>query len=190
MERGKIESEKTVLLDMDGVVADFVSAACRLFGKNPEAEHARLNPDTGWDFFDAWGLTASDFWQQIDLAGESFWTGIKPESWAIDLYDRLSSLAPVYFCSSAALTPSAWSGKIKWLRAFVGIGHFNDVVLTTHKHLLARHTNCLIDDNQDNVDSFAAWGGKSILFPRLWNKSKFSSLDEVMKEVQKWLRAS
>ena len=182
------EPGRTILLDMDGVVADFVSAACVLFGKDPRAEHSRLTSERGWNFFADWGYTPTDFWAGIDRAGEDFWIGIKPEPWASHLYDGLRTLAPVYFCSSAALTPSAWSGKIKWLREFVGIGHFNDVVLTTHKHLLARPTNCLIDDNQDNIDAFERFGGKTILFPRLWNKrGNKGHPDEIIEEVRQWL---
>lgn len=184
--KGAEVGEKTILLDMDGVCADFVSSACLLFGRDPIAEHAKI---CGWDFFVHWGLTASDFWQRIDMVGEPFWTAIKPEPWGMLFYDSLRAMAPVYFCSSAALSPSAWSGKIKWLREFVGIGHFNNVVLTPHKHLLARPTNCLIDDSEENVEAFKRLGGKAILFPRLWNKGHLGEHREqtIVEEVQEWL---
>lgn len=177
--------EKTILVDMDGVVTDFVSGVYRLFGKDLAA-----NPVVTWNFFEAWDLTAMDFWGEIDRAGEAFWVGLQPYPWAQELFDFCRSQAPVYFCSSAALSPFAWSGKIRWIRAWVNHHGYNDIVLTTHKHLLARPTNFLIDDNDDNVTTFRKHGGPAALFPQGWNSARElvgKRLECVKDEVIQWL---
>lgn len=180
-------SEKTILLDMDGVVVDFVGGCCEAFDQDPASLDGWMDSGRGWRFFEAWGLTESDFWATIDRQGESFWEYLQPLPWARQLFDGLTQLAPVYFCSSAALTPYAWSGKVKWLREFVGIGHFNDIVLTTHKHLLARPSNCLVDDNEANEKAFLLAGGHAVLFPQRWNRRAGHDIELAMEEVERWV---
>ena len=44
-----------IFLDMDGVVADFVGAACKVHGKEVEGVGC-------WNFFEKWGISEDEFW--------------------------------------------------------------------------------------------------------------------------------
>lgn len=180
---------KKILLDMDGVIVDFFGGVCELFGKNKFSEYGKLNAQNGWEFYKQWGATDSDFWGMIDMKGEEFWTSLKPERWAKQFYEGLTALAPVYFCSSGAINPVAWSGKIRWIRSWLRQPRFNNVVLTAHKELLALPTNCLVDDHIENVRKFREGGGRAILFPRNWNQPiSFHTVDLILEEVEQWVK--
>lgn len=60
-----------IYLDMDGVLCDFVGAACKLHGRDPATV-------THWNFFKDWGMTAEEFWRPIHEAGEDFWANLEP----------------------------------------------------------------------------------------------------------------
>ena len=112
---------KNILLDLDGVCADFFSAALD-----------RLNHATGksitydkymeypcYEMESKFGLTRDEFWSIIDRG--RFWQDLKPFYWTKDLYRMLSSIAPVTIASS----PSPWlecvPQKLLWVKDYLGL---------------------------------------------------------------------
>lgn len=160
----------SIFLDMDGVICDFISTACRVVG----ADQKQV---TSYDIPTGFGMTDSDFWQMIDDHGESFWSGLPAYSYLQGLVDLISQYDSQWHIAS---TPSIYhrssSGKVKWLQKHLGIS-FRRYVLTPNKELLARPGAVLIDDNSHTIDKFNQSMKKSfgiekehgILFPQQWN---------------------
>jgi 5'(3')-deoxyribonucleotidase len=155
-----------ILLDMDGVIADFVSASLEV-AKIP-LTHDEVNM---WDYYKPY-MTEKEFWTSIDTEPE-FWRNIKPYPWAKRIVELCRSIAPTYFCSSPSQHHVSASDKILWLRTHGFMEHDkNDYLLTSHKWMAAGPGRILIDDSTHNVDSFNARGGLGLTFPQPWNEGR------------------
>lgn len=153
------------LLDMDGVLADFVTPSLTAAGV-PLGHDDCLS----WNYFAPF-MTEAEFWRKID-AVEGFWDNIEPYSWASELVQMCESIAPVYFCSAPAKHPSCASAKIQWLKKHGLMEECDDnYLLTKHKWMAAGRNRVLIDDGDHNVEAFIKQGGNAITFPQPWNSS-------------------
>lgn len=154
-----------IFLDMDGVLADFVTASLAATGV--PLEHDEVD---SWDYFTPF-MSEMEFWRKID-AVDGFWDQIKPYPWASSLVEMCELVAPVYFCSSPSPHHVSASAKIKWLRDY-GLMAKDDsnYVLTSHKHLLAGPRRVLIDDGEHQLEAFSKAGGIGIRFPQPWNSA-------------------
>jgi 5'(3')-deoxyribonucleotidase len=169
-----------ILVDMDGVICDWCGAACEAFGKNLD-DVLNVQPAGHFGIEVGLGVSRDELWSRLDGIGEKFWSDkIKPYSWATQLYSACCKMAPTYFLTSPSIHAVSAGGKIKWLREFTGDHKFRDYVLTTHKHLLAKPSNVLIDDDDEKVASFRNAGGKAILFPQRWN-ARFDDFQKLGK---------
>ena len=171
----KIEA---IYLDMDGVLADFVTAS--LGAACIPLTHKTV---TEWDYFQQY-MSEKEFWSRIDKC-EGFWFNLKQYEWAGQLANFCRNIAPVIYCSSPSLNPDCASAKIQWLRENGLMGwNENNYILTKYKDHLASPTRVLIDDSPHNLQAFAAAGGIAIQFPQPWNTNIQSQLDDPFKHVQ------
>jgi len=166
-----------ILLDMDGVVADFGRGNAALFG----VDYASLpkNGDGAYRFWEMLGVSEEEFWAKQREAGASHWETLPvlPRSHA--LYAFCTSIAPTFFCTAYTRDADCTTGKIRWLRGFTGMADVDNLVLTRHKYLLASPTKVLIDDTMFNVDDFRKHGGRAILYPAVWNANSMFANDPV-----------
>ena len=157
----------TVLLDCDGVLANFV-------GRAIEAAHLPITHEevSRWNFFDEF-MTVQEFWECVD-ADPDFWTDLDPYPWARELVDAIRSLRfDIVITTSPSRNPSSASGKLFWLRKHGFLAdHSVDYMIGHHKHLLAGSDTILIDDSDANVRRFRESGGRAILFPQRWNANR------------------
>lgn len=148
-----------IFLDMDGVVADFVSGAIEAAGL--PLTHDRVDR---WNFFEPY-MSAEEFWKRIHDTYE-FWAGLDPYPWAQELVDLCKQYGEVIFLSDSSHDDDAPSGKVKWLRRH---GFLNEdssnYMLGRHKELLCFRDHVLIDDSPANCSKW----GNNILFPQKWN---------------------
>ena len=175
-----------ILLDLDGVCVDFVSAALRIFGHEFE--------DTDWplgeyDIAKAIGKDHGEFWSAIHKQGVDFWRNLKTFVWFAELYEELHKFGHVYFVTTPTDSPYSASGKMLWLQDRYGSG-FRDFVITHNKQLLSRSGCVLIDDYDLNVENFKKHGhGKAILFPQKWNQNheliNVNRVDYVIEQLLK-----
>lgn len=171
----KIEA---IYMDMDGVLADFVTAS--LGAACIPLTHETV---TEWNYFHPY-MTEVEFWNRIDQC-ENFWLNLDPYEWAGRLTNFCSNIAPVIYCSSPSLNPDCASAKIQWLRENGLMGwNENNYILTKYKHHLASQTRVLIDDSPKNLLAFKSAGGIAIQFPQPWNTNIQSKLDDPFKHVQ------
>jgi 5'(3')-deoxyribonucleotidase len=174
-----------ILLDMDGVLSNFVKGACEAHGKPYEPEKL-----TQFDMAAHWGITVQKFWEP--LQDKSFWEGLEPYPWAEDLLSKLRAIAPVTICTAPSQSHDCGAGKLSWLERELSISS-RDVVLCNKKWLLARPRHILIDDSPRKADDFARHGGIAVLFPQPWNDKRSLAGDDrwkvAVKSAEKWARS-
>ncbi len=158
-----------ILLDMDGVLTDFVGGALRIHGWTREAfEH--VWPLQSYDLAGPMGLTEEAFWRPISAMNEVFWMGLQPLPWARELMELIRSVTDDwYIVSRPSQDPSCYSGKAFWLKRFFQDQSFDRFVLTPHKHIFVGPNVLLIDDLEENINNFVAVGGDGLVFPSRHN---------------------
>lgn len=159
-----------ILLDMDEVLVDFRSGACKLHGIDRKELEAKTEPGL-WDMVEPMGITTNKFWKPIHEAGEEFWLGLDPLPWALDLLDLVKIWADkgVGIATTPSYHPSSYSGKVRWIAKHLGSDYLCNFFPTHRKSRLARKDTILIDDKESNCSEFKKEGGKAILFPSFGN---------------------
>jgi len=180
-----------LLLDVDGVLADFVSSACRLCGHDPAEVYSRWTPGD-YAFEKLLGMTRNDFYGAIDRAGADFWENLEILPHAKELWQFCRSRADAYFCSTPTRDAGSLPGKRAWLAKHFGRDAPASTVFTEHKWLLSHPHTLLVDDRDSNVESFRdrkPWGGHAILFPTISNErhaERNDAFEIVKKEIEAW----
>jgi 5'(3')-deoxyribonucleotidase len=157
-----------ILLDLDGVLADFVGGVCRLW----DISYAELVANWGddYDICVPLGITTDELWRRIDAAGESFWAELEPYPWAYDLFAACCELAPTTILTSPSWHPSSLAGKLKWMNRHLSEADvFRRYLIGPTKEACAHRNAILIDDRPENCDTFKRHGGHAVLFPAPWN---------------------
>lgn len=170
-------SSPLILLDMDGVICNWVKGCCLAHNRHDLAERADAGEyPSNWDMDGELGDDA-DIWWPVDIAGEQFWIDLEPYKWMTKLIETIDYTGlPWFICTHARRTPESHYGKVAWLQQYLG-EEFDRIIMTKHKHFMAGPNRLLIDDNEDNCKKFTEAGGRSYLFPQAWNSnSGFSRL--------------
>lgn len=153
---------KTILLDLDGVLVDFVGAACLVH----RWDAAKV---VEYDFFKTFGKTDAEFWQPIDARGEDWWASLPAHNWAARLIDTVRRNGNLVIATSPSRHHGSAAGKVRWLQRVFG-NSFRNYMLGPSKHLMANQETVLIDDSETQCAAFAAAGGTACLFPQPWNR--------------------
>jgi len=162
-----------IFLDLDGVLADWATAAILLHGHVPEAVLSSWPAGT-YDLADVLGISDNEMWRPINDAGASFWADLEPLPWCGDLMSLCMRTAPTTILTSPSKDPAAAAGKTMWLQAVFG-SSFRDYLIGPAKVACAYPGAVLIDDADKNCETFVAsatgvrTGGESIVFPQRWN---------------------
>lgn len=178
--------QRKVFLDMDGVIADFIGALCKVHGR--ETPYTKPESLGKFDTEKLWGISDKEFWAPVAENSLEFWEGIDktPEA------DELVKLAVVEFgienvCILTAPSKDAGSvpGKQEWIKRYYPCFSKRMIFATASaKQFCAGPGKFLIDDKDSNVDEFDDAGGTGILVPRPWNVEHFleGRLVEVVAE--------
>ncbi len=175
---------KTVLLDMDGVIADFIGGACKAHGKeSPYLHEANLGK---WDIDKIWGMSPEEFWEPLNSV--EFWRCLDKTDEADYIVSALVgiySVAGVAICTRPpdSFYGGAVDGKRQWIAR-----HYPDLldnmIFCVDKSLCAGREILLVDDNDMNVRRFEDNGGNSFLVPRPWNSSwGLSSSNDIKRRL-------
>ncbi len=182
-----------ILLDCDGVLADFPSAALRyingragreyLLGDIEEHDILKALCLTHWqDDFDRWC-------SETDVCRE-----IEPYDGARAFVDALREIGELVIVTSPYGAVPAWQhSRLWWLKKHFAIEK-RDVVFCKRKDLV--RGSVLIDDKIENVEAFDALAGQTgLLFSRPWNASaahhtRVDSYRGALKVVRDWKAAS
>ena len=167
----------TCFIDIDGVLADFATAALRLHNSSLSIEKI-----TEYGIHKFLDLTPQEFWNPISAAGFAFWRDLPPYPWMRDLWIACNDFAPTYVCTTPSLSPSSSAGKHEWIIRHLDTRRF---VMTPCKETLAAPGHVLIDDYPINCEKFAKDGGDAILFRQPWNAGGLSA-----REIIEMLRSA
>lgn len=179
--------KKTVYLDMDGVLSDFVAGMCRLHRReNPYKEGVELQKQL--DEF--WEMDKRVFWKNAEL---DFWNGLDFMPDLSHLIHVLTKYSDRDMCSVEILTANSSNvgckiGKIMWLENRKIQQIFNipnsGINIEKEKWKFAHKNSMLIDDLDKNITKFNYFGGKTYLVPRPynsnWNKKSYENFEETL----------
>ena len=160
--------DKVILLDMDGVLVDFVGGAYK--------HHRRPMPDAvPWKIWETMGIDEKEFWEPL---GYDFWAGLDWTPDGKELVHNLQAMVGVHriaLLTSPCLTPGCAEGKLAWIKRH--LPQFErQYLLGPAKQFAAGPGKILVDDHYPNVEKFREAGGQAVLVPRPWN-SLGSALD-------------
>lgn len=153
-----------LLVDLDGVLVDFVRGTLAL-------HHADLEyKDVRWDFDKTlFPSNVGKFWEPL---GFDFWANLDWTPFGKDLLSGLVEIAGannICFCTSPCQTIGSVEGKIEWLRR--NIPSMSRQFMVTPVKYFAAKGNILVDDRDENCSDFIKHGGTSLLVPALWNNN-------------------
>ena len=182
-----------IYLDMDGVCCDFVSAALRINGFEPEEVFSRWQQEHRGEFHmsKVLDIKMETFWDHIHTGGIDFWRGLEAYPWFTQMHKELEKLGRVVFLSSPTRSPDCIAGKHHWLQDRFG-RTFNQFIFTQQKDLLAHSNATLIDDYEGNITAFNDRQGHGQLFPRFWNARHHIDDDPceyILQQCETWLRS-
>ena len=159
---------KYCFLDMDGVLADFVTGICTASGRpNPYTTPAARGV---FDMEKLWGITAEEFWR--DTLADGFWEGLGKTEFADELVEMVLqrfSVEQVCILTSPSMAANCIPEKRAWVRKYYPQLAGN-MLLGAAKHFLAGPDRMLLDDRDKNIENFDAYGGVGITVPQVWNK--------------------
>lgn len=158
---------KRCLLDMDGVLVDFVGGACRHHGIRDPYDDPQNWGKPKLD--ELAGMPKSVFFAPL---GEDFWANLEPtrECFAlVEMLEKHFGKEAVCIMTSPVLTHGCYEGKLCWLRKHLPQFSRRFLVGPT-KEFAAGPEVTLVDDSDSNIDRFLAWGGDVIQVPRPWNR--------------------
>lgn len=152
-----------ILLDVDGVLADYISAAaawCRRKG----VKHASHDTCTTWDPFEAWGCKDLEPAFDRHAARRDFCIELKEYIMAQRLVRLLRQQGEVVIVTSPLSCAPAWCcDRARWLDVHFGFRR-DEIVFTKRKDLVMG--DVLVDDSPEHCEAFP---GARVLVERPWN---------------------
>jgi 5'(3')-deoxyribonucleotidase len=159
---------KKILLDLDGVLVDFVGGACELHGVDDPYASGEADAAGEYDVIKLLGMRAQTFWAPM---GYEFWANLKPYAHlrrVVDLAESAVGAENICILTSPPLTAGAVEGKMAWIRKHLP-DYRRRFLVGPAKEFCAAPDHLLIDDYQRNIDRFCGAGGQGLLFPAPWN---------------------
>jgi hypothetical protein len=171
---------ETVVLDVDGVLANFVHAALQ---ENLVSEDDIARILHNWPkntrsitkvlsrYFDR-KVEPQEFWDALDHS--SFWPSLMPYRKGTDLYMRLLETGlDIVICTSPSRSFHCADGKRRWLSRYCPeLYQRGAYLIGSQKWRLAHSKTLLIDDSEENCTTFEQAGGWSVVWPQPWNRNR------------------
>ena len=161
-----------ILLDLDGVLVDFVGGACRIHGR-PDPFAEPLIPEVVGNFSmdKIWGMGLDTFWKPMKMP--SFWKGLEfmPDAKEIlELCEQAVGMDNVCLLTSPSRGSGPVVGKINWIEKNMP-EYSRRYLIGPAKQFCAGPDSVLVDDSNRNIEDFVEAGGNVILVPRAWNSN-------------------
>lgn len=159
-----------ILLDMDGVLVDFVKGIIEIHDLQTTAEELYAGRP-GYDIVEVVGMSGPAFWKPCD---EEFWAKLDwmPDGREIfEIVESTFGRDRIKICTKPSPNYGCMPGKLRWIERHLPKHYKNpeNFIFTGCKHASAKG-NTLIDDSDSNVSEFRRAGGISYIVPRVWNQ--------------------
>jgi hypothetical protein len=156
-----------IFLDMDGVISDWLGAACKLCDIDLNDAEIREGLKEEKGFLEK-HVDEKILWKHIEDAGVGYWENLELFPWSEKLYNKLKELGDDFAILSSPgkfteIACNACDGKVLWLDK-----HFSnkeDYIFAYKKYLCASENVILVDDSQNKIDPFIDAGGHGFLWP-------------------------
>lgn len=150
----------SIFLDLDGVMCDWLTPACKLCNINIKDGVIRHELKSGK--FLQHLMLEQTMWDAVIGAGPGFWANLEPFPWMNRLWDTLNKLGEVCILSSTSHISAAGMGKMQWIENHLKTKNF---LLGPAKKFCARKGSILIDDTRHRVQEFIDHGGDAFHWP-------------------------
>lgn len=168
------------LLDIDGVVYDFVSNLARVATARTGRPMQDFKPAECWDFFLDWGLTLPEFLELYahgvhhhGLMGKGLPLPGAVAGWS-KLHASGAAIVIATDCGAPGAEEEARAARRTWLEEW-GFTH-HQLVFTAEKHAVAEtlieggFAVCAIEDRPKNFDALLDAGADAYLMHQRWNR--------------------
>lgn len=162
-----------ILLDMDGVLSDFVTAISAVHHRpSPYLDPANWGT---WEMEKIWGISVDDFYSPTDNI--EFWANMPCMPYGSHLVDDLVDTYGednIAICTAPTQSQYCIPGKRQWMKRHYA--QYPDLarrmIFTKEKWFLSAPGMVLYDDRDKNVEDFVSRGagGGAVLVPQLWNR--------------------
>jgi len=177
-----MSSQKTLLLDLDGVLIDMVVPLMQWWGVRIESDE-EYPQQFGYDVKSAiayclnrqgrmskshhiHNMSKEVFWRRPPY---TFWQDLQPYTTALNFVKFLERGPYDVYVLTIHASAHCAAAKMDWVEEH--LPKYWDRVLIGHpKHLAANSHSILIDDCTKNCEDFRRAGGTAILCPRPWNE--------------------
>lgn len=167
-----------ILLDLDGILADYYGAICSLF-------NYRGPLPLGEDYLPDILRVDEALYHEYVHGADQFWLNLALTSDANQILSIVESFDKDYFiCTKPTNHPhgnNCASEKITWIRNHLGHDRY---ILTTDKSQVITPDRVLIDDHEGNTKHF---GRNGFLYPRRWNRRN-SEVSSALIHMEDFLR--
>lgn len=179
--------DKVILIDMDGVQADWQGMFDKLI--STYMPHVPLITDESLNQYYAQDLYPEEHQMEIRklMMTPGFYRDLKPIEGSIETIKKLAEKYTVFFCTAPLDGhETCASEKIEWVREHYGDEFANCIVITRDKTIV--RGDILIDDKPD-ITGFAVPEWKQIIFDAPYNKGMhpridfWSEAEEVIEQV-------
>lgn len=154
-----------VMIDLDGVLIDFSSTACKYLNINYESV---IDKD-GFVNGDLENLAGGKgkFWKAI--RGYEFWSTLQPYPWANDIIKILNQHAIDWvFLTKTSLDSDSAKGKFETIRKYWPREINRLWLVNGSKARICRgHNDILIDDKWKNINEWKTEGGSTYYWPEV-----------------------
>lgn len=175
----------SVLLDVDGVLADFTSAALELVFKETGRRY-EPNAVTTWEVFDSIPEPFAQARVYGLLKGRGGCLGIPIYEGAQDGVARLRELADVTIVTSPFSGSETWMHeREKWLEQHFGIDH-HDIIHAKKKSRV--HGDIFIDDKPEHIEGWLQyWSARGLeVMGLLWGTDRTIGTPSHLTKVTDW----
>ena len=180
------KSIQRVLLDLDGVLVDFIGGVTKLHRKTyPHHPHdpATQHEQMPWDIEPIFEMSAPDLWAPL---GREFWATLQPLPHFKAFLGTLEAhFGPDKICilTSPPKTDGAIDGKRDWIRKHLP-DYRRRFLVGPAKEFCAGERHVLVDDHEANIAKFRDAGGHGFLVPAPWN-NRFK--EDPLEALKAWL---
>jgi 5'(3')-deoxyribonucleotidase len=179
--------QRQILLDMDGVLSNFVEGAIGQLNRELATDltvKEYVQKGYGWNMWEPYEITPNAWWSLLEK-DPNIWSNLKPFPWAKQLYNKLKEFGEVTILTAPSENPYCAAQKIGWLYGHLGINS-SSVMIGSRKYLMAGN-GILIDDYPKNVKDFTEAGGEGIVVPSNWNTLDLT-FDKVWAKIDYYLK--